>query len=590
MQKAVIDYDARKGLFIIAVPPWQNDVVRNIPSRKFNPGGKVWTAPATRLNVKYMEEKLKDAQWSRLAVMKLAEVRASVQQVIAPALPWPAHYKFKTEPMKTQRIALERAFGRPAFAMFKDMGTGKSKTFIDLASASRMHPLIDAALMVCPVAIRKNWIRELAIHCPLPYDVYVLNSEKPKEFEAWLNTPHDFKWLIVGVESLGISARPYEMMLQYLRKFPMRVIMGVDESSKIKNHAALRSQRCHFAARAAGIRIPMTGTPIAKSVMDLYSQFEFMDPDILGVGDFYSFRNRYAVFGGYENRQIIGFQNMDELMDIITPFIYQVRKEEAMPDLLPKMYTRRYVKMTAKQSKHYRSMVKDRKVIGDDGRSSTVKNVLGMTLRLQQIAGGFVPLETVDPFTCKIKVVAEPIDTKNPKIEDLLDFCDEFDGKMIVWAAFRPEIDAIAKALREKYGDDMVVECHGGIEEAQRDINVNVLFQTGKPRFVVGNVSTGGMGLTMTAATCEYYFSNTHNFIDRAQSEDRAHRKGQKNSVLYVDVVAQIDMGNGQLNDSVDITIVNSNESKKDLSEYVKDEIQRLSSTGLKDLSTIFGC
>ncbi|TXG97767.1 MAG: DEAD/DEAH box helicase [Nevskiaceae bacterium] len=592
--KAHIDYDARKGRFIIQVPPWLNDTVRAIPSRKWNDSGKVWTAPATRVNVKYMSEAMGGAHWTRSALAKLAEVKDNTGKVIAPALPWPLHYKFKTEPMRTQRAALERAFGRPAFAFFKDMGTGKSKTFIDLASASRMHPLVDAALMVCPVALRKNWLRELAIHCPLPYDAYILNSAKPKEFDAWLDKKHDFKWLIVGVESLGISAKPYEMMLKFLDRMNKRVIMGIDESSKIKNHASIRSQRCHFAARHAAIRIPMTGTPIAKSVMDLYSQFEFMDPDILGIGDFYAFRNRYAVFGGFENKQMIGYQNMDELMEIITPFIYQVRKEEAMPDLPPKVYTRRYVKMSVEQSKHYKSMVKDRRITltGVNGESidHTVKNVLGMTLRLQQIAGGFLPVEVIDPLTQEPRIEMQPIGKGNPKVEDLLDWTDEFDGQAIIWCAYRPEIDAVVTALRAKFGADQVVECHGGIEESKRDIDINEVFQSGRARWVVGNVSTGGMGLTMTAATAEFYYSNTHNFIDRAQSEDRAHRKGQKNSVLYVDQIAQIDMGTAEPVDTIDAAIVASNEGKKDLSEYVKDEIERITAEGGRDLSSLFGC
>lgn len=585
-----IGYNATKGKFIIEAPIWMNDKVRGIPTRKWNATNKWWQAPATRLNVKYMEEEFKDAVWSRLALDKLAEMKDTVSQVIAPALPWPLHYKFKTPPMKTQMIALERAFGRPAFALFKDMGTGKSKTIIDLAAASRMHPLIEGVVIVCPVALRENWIRQLELHCPIPYDALLLDSGNVKAYERWLKKPHDFKWLIVGVESLGISKRPYEMILQFITQMRGRVLTNIDESSKIKNHAAVRSQRCHFIGAQSAIRIPMSGTPIAKSVMDLYSQFEFMDPDILGVGDFYSFRNRYAVMGGYENKEMTGYQNLDELMEIITPFIYQVRKEEAMPDLLPKVYTQRRVRMTKKQSEYYKQMRKDRKVTHLDGRSSTVKNVLGVSLRLQQIAGGHVPLEVVNPFDDTIKVVAEAIDDHNPKVDDLMDFLEDFHAQMIIWCAFRPEIDLVVKALREKFGHDQVIECHGGISATDRDIGVNETFQSGKARFVVGNVATGGMGLTMTAATCEFYMSNTHNFIDRAQSEDRAHRKGQHNSVLYVDQIAQVHIAGDVWADCIDAAIVKSNEAKKDLSEYVKDEIERITLEGGSDLSSVFGC
>ncbi len=581
-----IDYNIRTGRFTIQAPIWANDLVREIPNRRFDTRTKVWSAPATRMNVNYMAEKLSGASWTRPALMKLSEVKSATSKVIAPALPFPAYYKFKTTPFRTQKIALERAFGRTSFAFYKDMGTGKSKTLIDLACASRMHPLIESMLIVCPLGVRKNWGREIAIHSPLPADVYLLNSAKPKEFEQWLATPHDFKWLVVGVESLGISKKAYEMMLGYIMRYP-KTMFCVDESHKIKNHSALRSQRCHAAARHVPYRVVMTGTPIAKGVMDLYSQFEFLDPNILGVGDFYSFRGRYAEMGGHDNKEIIGYQNLDELMEIVSPFVYQVRKEEALPDLPPKMRTKRYVTLNAEQTRHYKSMVRDQIVIDGD-RSLTVKNALGKALRLQQIAGGSVPFEQADPFSDKIKVVTEPIPGTNPKVEDLLEFCDEIDGSLIVWCAFRPEIDVVVAALRGKYGPDAVVEVHGGISEQQRDINVNELFQKKVAKILVANVATGGTGLTMTAAEYEYFYSNTHNSIDREQGEDRAHRKGQLKSVLIVDCIAQIETG-GRAVDCIDAAVVASLEAKKDLSEYIRGEIDKLAAQGAPDLSSIFG-
>ncbi len=590
MSNIRIDYAPTKGKFVIEAPPWENSRIRDIPSRVWHPGSKTWQVPGTRVNVSYMEFVFKDANWTKLALEKLAEIRNSLGNLIAPALPFPLFYKFKTDPMKHQRTALERAFGRTSFAYFMDMGTGKSKVYIDLAGASRMHGLIETVIMVCPVALRKNWLRELEIHCPIPYDVYILNSDDQKGFAAWLAKPHDFKWLIVGVESLGISERPYNMMLDFIRKYP-RTMMGVDESSKIKNHKALRSQRCQKAARHVPYRIVMTGTPIAKGVMDLYGHYEFLDPDILGVGDFYSFRNRYAVFGGYDNKEIVGYQNMDELMDVIAPFVYQVRKEEALPDLPPKIRTLRYVPMTADQTKHYKTMLRDKRVDSADGRDKAADNALEKALRLRQITSNLIALQDVeeDALSGRREVRTERISKINPKIADLMDFLEEFDGRMIVWSAFRPEVADITAALRAKFGDDQVVELHGGISEEQRDINVNELFQKGKARFVVGMAVVGGMGLTMTMADCEFYMSNTHSFIDREQSEDRAHRKGRKGSVLYVDQIAQINVGKGVMMDTIDMLVYQSNVNKKDLSEYIRGEIARLEREGFKDLSQLFG-
>ncbi len=584
----IIDYDATKGLFFIAAPKWANGIVRDIPSRRFSPRSGLWSAPGTRLNCKFMEQNLGDASWSRLALDKILQVKSAIGNMVAPALPFPNFYKFKTEPFKTQRTGVERAFGRSSFMFFKDMGTGKTKTFIDLACASRMFPLIETVLLICPIAVRKNWVRELAIHSPLPTDVLLLNSDNRKEFDAWLNKKHDFKWFIIGVESLGISKKADDMMLDFMRKYP-KTMMCVDEIHTIKNHAAVRSKRAQTAARYAPYRIGMTGTPIGKGVMDLFGMFEYLDPDILGTGDFYSFRNRYAVMGGFENKMITGYQNMDELMEIINPFVYQVRKEEALPDLPPKMYTKRYIALTAEQTKHYKTMAKDRIIFNEDGRQKIVANVLEKVLRLQQIAGGHAPWSTLDPFDDKIKVVVEPIGDVNPKVRDVVEFCKSIDGSVIVWCAFRPEIEAVAAALRAEFGDDNVVEVHGGISEDQRDVNVNELFQKKKATKMVANAATGGTGLTMTAAEYEYFYSNTHHMIARLQAEDRAHRKGQEKSVLIVDAITQIQSKDGSMVDTVDGLICLSNDEKVDLSEYVRGEIDKLAARGESDLSSIFG-
>lgn len=581
MKSITIGFNPKNGKFEIKAPIWANDLIRALPNRRFNKATATWLAPAIRINCAHLEAGLGKASWSQLALQKLAEVKAAVDGSVTPMLPWPCHYQFKTKPFKHQETALRKAFGRQSFAFFMATGTGKTKTLIDLACASRVQNLIDTVIIICPVSVRKNWAREITIHGPYPVDAFMLNSDKPKQFDMWVENRHDFKWLIVGVESIGGSARANDMVLGFLQKYP-KTLVCVDESHKIKTHNAIRSMRvCEIGLHAA-YKVAMTGTPIAKGVMDLYGQFEFLDPNILGVGDFYSFRNRYAVMGGYEQREIIGYQNVGELMETINPFIYQVRKEEALPDLPPKVYARRYVTLTPDQAKHYNSMVKDLIVFKDD-KSLTVKNALSKMLRLQQITGGHLPLDDIDLLSNKKIVTCNPIGKVNPKVQDVLDFCDEIDGSIIVWCRFRPEIEAVASALRAKYGAADVVEVHGGISEEQRDINVNELFQKGKATKLVANAATGGTGLTITAASFEYYYSNDYNYVDRVQSEDRAHRSGQMKTVVIVDVISQIEV-KGVLKDTVDILPVLANETKANLAEYVKSRIDDLSAKGEKAL------
>lgn len=571
-QKIRVEYDSAKGRFHIACPFHLNSLPKSIPNRRWDGKNKYWSAPAIRANVEFLSEKFGPSvamfsDQAREAVEASLRKYREAQSSARDSSPrFPAWYPFKTQPRKKQMEALNKVYGLKSVALFMDMRTGKTKVVIDLASAMRMQGAADRVLIICPLSIRKNWVREIAVHAPFPVDAHLLDTSKPKEFDRWMGEKHDFKWLLVGVESLAAGSA-----IKYAERFLLsgiKTMAVVDESSKIKNHSATRSQNCVKLARMAETRIAMTGTPIAHGPMDLFMQFEFLDPDIIGMGDFYSFRNRYAVMGGYEDRQIIAYQNLEELMEIIEPFVFQVRKDEVFPDAPPKIYIRREVRLNKEQERLYKQMKKE-KMVETGNKSLIIQNTLEKMLRLQEITGGIVSYSIPeDQRTAKgPKFYREYIEGGNPKLDDLMACTEEYDGPTIVWCAYKEEIRLVASALRERYGDEQVVELHGDIDEAQRDVNVNVLFQGRKARFLVGNAATGGMGLTMSTAEIEIYFSNTFNYIDREQSEERAFGPDKKNGTIVIDLVAD---------GTVDEHIVEALSQKKDVAEYVRGSIDDL--------------
>ena len=310
----------------------------------------------------------------------------------------------------------------------------------------------------------------------------------------------------------------------------------------------------------------MTGTPIAKGPMDFYAQFEFLDPDIIGVGDYYSFRNRYAVMGGYEMKEIIGYQNMDELIEVISPFVYQVRQDEVL-DIPAKVPVLRTVKMSKEQTELYKQMKKHKGLaVGED--KIVVANALGHMLRMHEITSGIVSYDNPARITDKDpKYIHKIIPGPNPKILELLEVMREYEGPTIVWCAHTLEIQMVCAALRKEYGDDQIVEIHGAISEEERDINVNVKFQGGKVRAIVGNAATGGMGVTMSIATTIIYMSNTRNFIDREQSLERGTGEGKAKGVIVVDIVAE---------NTVDEIYLEALNDRKDLSEYIRGSIDEI--------------
>jgi SNF2 family DNA or RNA helicase len=564
-----ISFNGKKNRFNIASPFNMSDKIRDIPNRRWDGRNRCWSVPAIKSNVEYIRKNLYDG------VEYDEGVREYVDQLISDFEAkksgtavdrFPAWYPFKTQPRQKQLEALNKVYGMESVALFMEMRTGKTKVIIDLASAKRMQAEVDRVLIICPLSIRKNWVREIEIHAPFPVDVHLLDSSKPKLFNKWLSEKHDFKWLIVGVESLAAGSA-----IKYTEQFALssyKLMTVVDESSKIKGHAAIRAKNCVRLARMSAYRVVMTGTPISHGPMDLFMQFEFLDPDIIGIGDFYSFRKRYAVMGGYEEKQIVGYQNIDELMEMLEPFVFQVRKDEVFPDAPKKIYIRREVPLSDRQKELYRKVKKEGLAeIGD--KVMIVQNALEKMLRLQEITGGSVSFRA-DPETealTKKKYIRQRVDGPNPKLSELMEVVQEYTGQTIVWCAFREEIAMVSEALRKAFGDDQVVELHGDVDEAARDYNVNVAFQGGKARFLVGNTSTGGMGLTMHAAENEIYFSNSFNYTDREQSEERAFGPHKTNGTVIVDIVAE---------KTVDEHILEALIQKKDVSEYVRGTIDTL--------------
>lgn len=569
-----VDYDEKRGRFLIECQFHMNHHIRGMPNRRWDAKNRIWSAPGIRANAVYLLEHV-----AKIPNLTIQNSPAALKAMAELALARPTHkpstfpvwYGFKRPPRPKQREALDKTYGLHAVAFFMDMRTGKTKVEIDWNCAARIEDKIRAVILICPLSIRKNWVREIGKDATIPIDYHLLDTkDKGKAFRRWLHTPHDFKWLIVGVESLAAGSA-----IDYVKEFAScmpKVLCTVDESQNIKTHSATRSQKIVEVGRMCDWRHILTGTPLTKNPMDLFMQFEFLDPNIIGLGDYYSFRNRYAVMGGFDNKQIIGYSNLEELIELVAPYTFQVRQNEVID--ASKTYVVREVQMTDAQKAVYQDLRKYSKIEGEGGNLQ-VQNVLEKMLRLQEIVGGHRSIEytpeqieehirTWGPAKKLARTYRQPIPGRNPKIEELLACAEEYEGSMIVWCAFIEEIQAVSTALRAKYGDDQVVEIYGAVDEAQRDINVNQLFQQRKARFCVGNTSTGGVGLTMDVADTIVYFSNTFNFGHREQSEERGTADGK--SILIVDIVVP---------GTVDMTIMAANQEKKDVSEYVRGEIDR---------------
>jgi SNF2 family DNA or RNA helicase len=469
-------------------------------------------------------------------------------------------YPFKNKPFLHQQAYLQRFWDSPVAALFADMGTGKSFMLINNASMLYDKGKINAMLVVAPKGVYRNWYdTEIPKHLP-EHIVHrmAIWSPSPRKAEAkalddlFVST-EDLKILCMNVEAFS-TAKGTAFAKRFL--FVHDAMMVIDESTTIKAPGSARSKNTEKVGRGARYRRIATGSPVTKSPMDLYQQCAFLADGCLNTSSFYTFQARYAVvverqLASHSFNQVVGYRRLDELKEKLDRFSFRVKKEECL-DLPDKLYVKREVDLTDEQVKAYNDMKAVAMALIDGGMVSTV-NALTQLMRLHQIVCGHVKL---DDGTVK--------ELPNKRLDELLAVVEETDGKMIIWANYRHDIEAIRIGLSKEYGMNSVGMYFG---DTSMDERKRVVEEFQKPesemRFFVGNPSTGGYGLTLTAASTMVYYSNSFDLEKRLQSEDRAHRIGQTRNVTYIDLIAP---------GTVDEKIVKALRNKIDIATQVLGE------------------
>jgi SNF2 family DNA or RNA helicase len=447
-------------------------------------------------------------------------------------------YRFKTKPYEHQLQALEKSWAQDTYALFMEMGTGKSKVLVDNIAILYDRGAVRGALIIAPKGVYKNWNDiEFPTHMPehVEYTKVLwepnITKKKQHELDTLFVDDDKLKVLIMNVEAFSTS-KGLDFAHSFLNIFVGRALIGIDESTTIKNPTAKRTKNILKIADLAKYRRILTGSPVTKSPLDLYSQCEFLDPYHLGHQSYYSFRARYANmidrnFGGRRVQIVGSYRRLPELTEKLEKFSYRVLKEDCL-DLPPKVFTKRIIELTDEQKKVYAQMKREA-VAELEGKVMSTMNVMTQLMRLHQVTCGHFKADD-DTIT----------EIKNNRIDSLLQLLEETEGKVIIWANYRADIKNIVAALKKAYGDASTVEYHGGVDPTLRQDNIAQFQQKNSPtRYFVGNAQTGGYGITLTAANTVVYYSNSYDLEKRLQSEDRAHRIGQTGSVTYVDLMAE---------------------------------------------------
>jgi SNF2 family DNA or RNA helicase len=358
--------------------------------------------------------------------------------------------------------------------------------------------------------------------------------------------------LIMNVEALST-----EKGVKFANKFinSHKALMAIDESTTIKTPTAKRTKNIIGIGQNAKYKRIMTGSPITKNPLDLYTQCEFLDPWLLDFASYYSFRNRYAEMKtmhvrGRSIQVVKEFRHLGELSDTVKEFSYRVLKEDCL-DLPPKVFIKRHVALTTEQKKVYEQMKKHAIAMLNKKVTTTV-TVLTQLMRLHQITCGYV---TADDGTVQA--------VESNRLNELMSILEDTDGKVIIWANYQTSVSDIMKALTKKYGANSFVHYYGLTPQEDRQDNIRKFQNDPECRFIIGTPQTGGYGITLTQANTVIYYSNSYDLEKRLQSEDRAHRIGQKKTVTYIDLISE---------DTVDEKIVKALRDKINIASEVMGE------------------
>ena len=411
------------------------------------------------------------------------------------------NYKFKTKPYAHQMTALEKSWNKETYAYFMEMGTGKTKVLIDNAAMLYDKGKVDGVLIIAPKGVVKTWYeQELPTHLPNHIEkVSVLwqsniTKTQQEKLDELFEPESVLHILIMNVEAFSTTKGT-----EFAHKFISchNTLMVIDESTTIKNPSAKRTKNILKLSTETKYRRVMTGSPVTKNPLDLYSQCYFLDPFHLEHESYYSFRMRYAIMNtlhvrGRSIQVVNGFKNLGELSEKLKPFSYRVLKEDCL-DLPEKNWTKRQITLTPDQRKLYIQM-KQTALAQLNGKVTSTVTVLTQLMRLHQITCGHF---TADDGT------TQPID--NNRLNELMNVVSEMEGKAIIWAHYQYDITSIIREIVKVHGPGSVVDYYGLTPQDERQGNIKKFQSDPRCRFLVGTPSTGGYGITLTAANTVIY-------------------------------------------------------------------------------------
>lgn len=439
------------------------------------------------------------------------------------------------------------------FGLLFEMGCGKTLTAIAIAGAGYQMGKVERLLIVAPTSVVAVWPKELQEYAKFKYTCKTLLGEKKqriKQIDDLLKFP--FKALKVAVINYESTWRPE--ILEKLKEFDADMVIA-DESQRIKTYDAAQSKAMHELGDQARYKLILSGTPVQTAAIDIWSQYRFLDKTVFG-DNFFKFRGRYAIMGGYGNKKIVGYKDLEGLIKKEHSIAFRVTKDEAL-DLPEQTFETRKIQFNQKEKNLYERIKKDSYAELDGGGHITATTVLTRLLRLQQLAGGFLVQDDAQ----------KPQLVSRAKLDALADIIEDYvigsGKKLVIFARFIAEVKAIMELADKVLPKELKqVAIYGDIKKEDRGDIVKQFQEDPKTVLFIGQIDTADTGITLTAADTCVYYSKNFNYATYSQSLSRIHRIGQRNCCTYIDL---------EIEGTIDELISKALSRKEDMAKTVVD-------------------
>jgi SNF2 family DNA or RNA helicase len=328
-------------------------------------------------------------------------------------------------------------------------------------------------------------------------------------------------------------------------------LLIVDEAHRIKAPGGKASWNVMRMGKLAKSKRFLSGTPMPHSPLDIYAQYRALDSSVFGTRYDY-FKYMYCIMGGYENKQVVEFKNLEDLNKKFFSIAHYVSSEDAL-DLPDKSDHILSCTLKPATMKVYNELNKEF-ITWVDEEEVTVTNALVKLLRLAQITGGYL---VFDDKSDKI------ID--DSKIDSVIEFLMDLPPKenVIIFCRFVNEINRLAEKIENKFSPDRSVGFICGFLDLPIDFYDGIWHATDTNTLIV-QVQAGSEGLDFTAGHYAIFMSMGFSLGQYRQCKKRVHRPGQTKKTFYYHVIAE---------NTVDQKIMDAIKKKQDIVDYILEEL-----------------